>query len=183
MTPRMTCSRSTMRITLVIDRDIEIARRLSTRYQGTSSFGREDAFQACVEGFFKADCPNDEGLVVTVMRNEMRRQSVESAYLMRVPYSSWKKMDDTPGHVRDTGLSSEYLAEIEHPCLMVEEFSYATVEEDSVVRWVASQLTEKELFRLNRWLGGYKLQGRQFKEIKDILEKIRELMEGAGQDG
>lgn len=160
------------------DRDTEIARRLSSRYYGTSAFGREDAYQACIEGFLKAGSPTDEGLVVHVMRNEMNRQSVEASYLMRVPWSSWKKMNDTPQQVKYTGLSNETLIETEHQVLAVEDQTFADVEDNDLIRWVVSQLTDKEFFRLNRWLGGYKISGRQHREINDILDKIQELVKG-----
>lgn len=162
------------------DRDIQIARRLSTRYQGTSAFGREDAYQACIEGFLKAGSPTDEGLVVHVMRIEMHRQSVEASYLMRVPYSSWKKMDGTPDQVKYTGLSTDTLVETEHPSLSQEDFKFSDVEDNDLIRWVVSQLTDKEFFRLNRWLGGYKISGRQHAEVNDILDKVRQLVEGEG---
>lgn len=163
---------------MITEREIQIARRLSTRYTGTSAFGREDAYQACIEGYLAAGSPKDEGLAVHVMRIEMHRQSVEASYLMRVPWSSWKKLDETPTRVKYTGLSSETLTETEHEVLATDDLSFEDVEDNDVFCWVLSQLTDKELFRLNRWISGYKLQGRQFREIKDILAKVRELMEG-----
>lgn len=169
-------------MTEISDRDIQIAHRLSSRYTGTTAFGREDAYQACLEGFFKAGCPKDEGLVVHVMRSEMRRQSVEAAYLMRVPYSSWKKMDETPVQVKHTGLSTEALVEYESPAAAISDGSFEGVEDNLAWAQAFEALTQWEIDVLNwalaEWRRGKRPSGKRVKQFKRARAHLKAILEG-----
>lgn len=166
----------------MIDRDIQIAKRLSSRYRGSSGFGREDAYQACVEGFLKAGQPGDEGLVVHVMRNEMHRQSVETSYLMRVPYSTWKKMDETPVQAKHTGLSTETLVQYESPSAAKLDPAFEQLDEWLALTQAMHGLTEKDksslLWGLNQWRQGKRPSGKRFYDFNRAAGNLRALLEG-----
>jgi hypothetical protein len=162
------------------DSDIQIAHRVSSRFSGTKAFSREDAFQACVEGFLKAGQPNDIGLKVRVMRDEMNRQSVETSYLMRVPWSTWKKMDQTPSHVRYTGLGTDYLVSGESPSTAVLDRDMGVLENRISFDQAWSNLQERHKdvikWALTEWQKGKRPSGKRFYDFKNAVKEMREMM-------
>jgi hypothetical protein len=158
--------------------DTEIAERLATKYQGSAAFGRDDAFQACIEGLLKAGVNAPEGVKVKAMKDEMHRQSVEASYLMRVPWSTWKKMPETPAHVRYTGLDTETLVMFESPSTAISDPRIELIEEAMALRSAWDQLDDTEKGHVEWALTQYRLGkrpgGKRFSSFKKVVSKLRE---------
>jgi hypothetical protein len=160
--------------------DTEIAERLATKYQGSAVFGRDDAYQACIEGLLKAGVNAPQGVKVKAMRDEMHRQSVEASYLMRVPWSSWKKMAETPAHVRHTGLDTDTLVEYESPSTATLDWSMEVVEDTVDMTRAMKTLNEQDLkvleWAMSQYRKGTRPGGPWFYKYKAVVSKLREAL-------